>query len=241
MAAKTKLELTWIGKDIRPRLEPRILIEETEFSHHAKARREGDSFENLLIHGDNLLALKARENGIDLATRAPEDLPVLAALVQDAVFPITEMTYARPRRRFAILLNRFRWEDAEAAKTQNRRFERVQSLLVFEGVLAVKTTGLDRAARDTVLSLLSISFAEDGQGGGTVTLVLAGDGAIALQIEALDASLRDMTFRGASLEAVREHSLSTGALRPLVNDGARKVLDGITTVTEVLRVSSSGA
>ena len=61
MAAKTKLELTWIGKDIRPRLEPRILIEEPEFSYHAKARREGDSFENLLIHGDNLLALKALE------------------------------------------------------------------------------------------------------------------------------------------------------------------------------------
>lgn len=61
MAAKTKLELTWIGKDIRPRLEPRILIEEPKFSYHAKARREGDSFENLLIHGDNLLALKALE------------------------------------------------------------------------------------------------------------------------------------------------------------------------------------
>lgn len=61
MAAKTKLELTWIGKDIRPRLEPRILIEEPEFSYHAKARREGDRFENLLIHGDNLLALKALE------------------------------------------------------------------------------------------------------------------------------------------------------------------------------------
>lgn len=61
MAAKNKLELTWIGKDIRPRLEPRILIEEPEFSYHAKARREGDSFDNLLIHGDNLLALRALE------------------------------------------------------------------------------------------------------------------------------------------------------------------------------------
>lgn len=59
MAAKTKLELTWIGKDIRPRLEPRILIEEPELSYHAKARRDGDIFDNLLIHGDNLLALKA--------------------------------------------------------------------------------------------------------------------------------------------------------------------------------------
>lgn len=58
---KTRLELTWIGKDIRPRLEPRILIEDPEFSHHAEARREGDIFDNVLIHGDNLLALKALE------------------------------------------------------------------------------------------------------------------------------------------------------------------------------------
>lgn len=58
---KNKLELTWIGKDNRPRLEPRILIEEPEFSHHAPVRREGDIFNNMLIHGDNLLALKALE------------------------------------------------------------------------------------------------------------------------------------------------------------------------------------
>ncbi|MBA1275313.1 site-specific DNA-methyltransferase [Stutzerimonas azotifigens] len=61
MAGKTKLELTWIGKDDRPRLEPRILIEEPEFSYHAETRREGDHFDNMLIHGDNLLALKALE------------------------------------------------------------------------------------------------------------------------------------------------------------------------------------
>lgn len=61
MAGKTKLELTWIGKEIRPRLEPRILIEEPEFSHHAAARKDGDTFDNMLIHGDNLLALKALE------------------------------------------------------------------------------------------------------------------------------------------------------------------------------------
>lgn len=137
------------------------------------------------------------EDGSDqplrLIAQDGEGLAILAALCQDAVFPITEMQYAKTRRRFALLLNRFRWEDAEAAKTQNRRFERVQSLLVFEGVLGVKTSGLDRAARDTVLSLLSIGLTEDGQGGGTVTLILAGDGAIALQVEALDASLRDST------------------------------------------------
>ena len=47
MAAKTKLELTWIGKENRPRLEPRILIEEERLSHHAVARRDGDHFDNI--------------------------------------------------------------------------------------------------------------------------------------------------------------------------------------------------
>lgn len=61
MAAKTKLELTWIGKENRPRLEPRILIEEEHLSHHSSSRREGDHFDNFLIRGDNLLGLKALE------------------------------------------------------------------------------------------------------------------------------------------------------------------------------------
>jgi adenine-specific DNA-methyltransferase len=62
MSRKTRLELTWIGKDERPRLEPRILVEDIELSHHASARHsEEDVFDNKLVHGDNLLALKALE------------------------------------------------------------------------------------------------------------------------------------------------------------------------------------
>lgn len=60
---KQKLELTWIGKEKRPRLEPRVLVEDAAKSHHAVARRRDgkDIFDNMLIHGDNLLALKALE------------------------------------------------------------------------------------------------------------------------------------------------------------------------------------
>src|SRR3712207_5643919 len=62
MAPKTKLELTWIGKENRPRLEPRILREDAALSYHAAQRvSENDIFDNMLIHGDNLLALKALE------------------------------------------------------------------------------------------------------------------------------------------------------------------------------------
>jgi adenine-specific DNA-methyltransferase len=62
MAQKQKLELTWIGKENRPRLEPRILLEDPEKSYHAAERvTENDVFDNRLIFGDNLLALKALE------------------------------------------------------------------------------------------------------------------------------------------------------------------------------------
>ncbi|ENZ1758221.1 site-specific DNA-methyltransferase [Pseudomonas aeruginosa] len=60
--SKQKLELTWIGKEKRPKLEPRILLEDPEKSYHAKHRvSDNDIFDNRLIFGDNLLALKALE------------------------------------------------------------------------------------------------------------------------------------------------------------------------------------
>jgi adenine-specific DNA-methyltransferase len=62
MTGQSKLELTWIGKENRPKLEPRILIEDPALSHHASQQvSEDDIFDNRLICGDNLLALKALE------------------------------------------------------------------------------------------------------------------------------------------------------------------------------------
>ena len=59
---KQKLELTWIGKESRPRLAPRILLEDPEKSYHFPHRiTDHDLFDNRLIFGDNLLALKALE------------------------------------------------------------------------------------------------------------------------------------------------------------------------------------
>lgn len=60
MAQRQKLELTWIGKENRPQLEPRILLEDPAKSYHAAHRvTDNDLFDNRLIFGDNLLALKA--------------------------------------------------------------------------------------------------------------------------------------------------------------------------------------
>jgi hypothetical protein len=128
-----------------------------------------------------------------IGAEEPGDLAVMSALVQDAVFPIGEMTYRRGKRQFALLLNRFRWEDREAAAKARRGFERVQTVLAVAHVLAVQTHGIDRGDSDTVLSLLSLTWLPGTDGAGRLTLVLAGDGAIALEVEALEVTLKDVT------------------------------------------------
>jgi hypothetical protein len=134
-----------------------------------------------------------RESPLALRAIDEGDLRVISSLAQDAVFPITEMTFQRRARRFAILVNRFRWEDAPLAERRRRPFERVQSVLAVEDVVHVATQGIDRDDKDTVLSLLAVEFAPGEDGAGRVTLTLAGDGAIALDVECLEVTLRDVT------------------------------------------------
>ncbi|MFE3838981.1 DUF2948 family protein [Pseudogemmobacter sonorensis] len=145
------------------------------------------------------------EGPLLLIARGPGDVPVLSALVQDAVLPPGEMRYAPKQRRFAALLNRFRWEDREAAEREGRPYERVRSLLTVEDVLAVRSAGIDHPDdSDAVLSILSLDWqpaaqapAEDVDpalaGPGRLVLILAGGGAIALELEALEIRLEDVT------------------------------------------------
>lgn len=138
----------------------------------------------------------AREAPLNLGALEADDLKVIAALTQDAVFPATEMRWQPGQRRFGLLINRLRWEDVAAARQRNRPVERVQSLLVVDQVLAVASNGIDRRDKDLVLSLLSLDWHPSGASedpGGSLDLVLAGDGVIRLAIEALEVSLRDVT------------------------------------------------
>lgn len=133
------------------------------------------------------------EAPLRLVANDPEDLAVISALVQDAVLPVTEMSHDLRRRRFALMLNRFRWEDRTQAEAVGRVYERVRSVLVVEDVLAVQSHGFDRGDKDLVLSLLALDFAPGVEGSGRLTLTLAGDGAVALDVEVLDLRLEDVT------------------------------------------------
>lgn len=130
-----------------------------------------------------------RSQPLHLKALEPDDLPVISALAQDAVFPTSEMRWQSRQRRFAVLLNRFRWEDAIA----RQKPERVQALLVIDEVQKVASQGLHRGDKDVIMSLLSVAFEPGEDGTGAVVLTLAGDGAIRVDVEALDVTLKDVT------------------------------------------------
>jgi len=134
-----------------------------------------------------------RERPLNLGAYEAEDLEVISSLVQDAVFPVTEMSWRASARRFAILLNRFRWEDRVAAERRGRAYERVQSVLLAENVLNVASQGIDRTDKDMILSVLSVTFEPGEDSAGHLLLTLAGDGAIRLSVEALEVTLKDVT------------------------------------------------
>ncbi|MEO1312655.1 MAG: DUF2948 family protein [Pseudomonadota bacterium] len=135
----------------------------------------------------------AEDRPLTLRAETAEDVPVLSALIQDAVLPASEISWSPRKMRFAALINRFRWEDKDAADKAGRPYERAQATLVVRGVLKVASMGVAPGDRESILSVLALEFEQGSDGAGRLTLVLAGDGALALEVECLDVTLRDVT------------------------------------------------
>ena len=134
-----------------------------------------------------------RERPLNLGALDQDDLQVVSTLIQDAVFPASEMIWDASQRRFAILINRFRWEDRSLRDQSGHAVERVQTVLSIDNVLGIASQGIERANKDVIFSVLSLQFEPGPDAGGTVLLTLAGDGAIKLSVEALEVRLKDVT------------------------------------------------
>jgi len=139
---------------------------------------------------------------LKLRARDAADLQTVAAIAQDALVALGDMKYLPRERRFALMLNRFRWEAAPgdgAGKPPAREagdagfnegatdFERVHSVLSFERVRGVKRKNLEQAATDGMLSLLTLRH--DGR---YLVIAFAGGGAIRLDVEQLLCHLEDV-------------------------------------------------
>lgn len=124
-----------------------------------------------------------------------EDLAVLSAHLQDAVLRSTDMAYLKAEKRFASLANRFDWE---ASVSSGDPPVRRRCGIRFERVFGAKVNGFTPGGPDAVLSLLSITFDETEAPAGNVTLTFSGGAAIQLQVECIEAELKDL---GAAWEA----------------------------------------
>jgi hypothetical protein len=122
----------------------------------------------------------------------PDDLAVLSAHVQDAVLKIGEMSWIPEEKRFILAMNRFAWEHAGTGTRSRREYQRRRSALHFERVDAVKSTGLDREAREMVLELLAVRFEPRESPSGDVLLDFAGGATLRLSVECLEAQLADL-------------------------------------------------
>ena len=135
------------------------------------------------------------ERPLRLKAETEEDLAVVSSLAQDAVGKVADIRWAKAKQRLVMVLNRFRWEDKPAADEAARPYERVQAALTVDCATRVRAAGIEPGATDTVVSVLSLGYEPRGDGdcGGTLTVTFAGGAALAVEVEALEVSLADIT------------------------------------------------
>jgi hypothetical protein len=139
-----------------------------------------------------------------LAAADAEDLQILSARLQDATAKLKDVAWLPRQRRFAMLVNRYRWEDGKGTPGKGTR---VRAGLHFDSVLKVESQFIKRGLPEAVVSVLTVKFTpnvsdeevpEEGRDpvndpGGVIELLLAGGGAFRLTVECVDAELSDLT------------------------------------------------
>lgn len=123
-----------------------------------------------------------------------EDLGVVSTHLQDAVVRVGDMAYLKSDKRFAAVVNRFDWFDAEQGHKRSRgaSYERRRTGLRFERVMSAQVSAVNFDKPDDVLSLLAIGFDATEAPAGDITLHFAGGAAIKLAVECIECELRDL-------------------------------------------------
>lgn len=136
-------------------------------------------------------------SGLRLHAVDGDDLQVFAAYLQDSVARVADMAYLPQKRRFAVAVNRFKWEDVQGGPgpqaDANAPYRRVRTAVHFDSVLWAKTQGVNLADKDAVLNLLTLYWEPGEEGAGAVTLTFSGQAAVRLGVECIDGWLTDIS------------------------------------------------
>lgn len=132
---------------------------------------------------------------IRLKAENPADMEVIAALLQDAVVAVRDMTYTPHNRRFGMIVSRFIWEEGTGAprvQAQAGAHQRVMTGVHFDGVLSVESQNMSPPGNPRPLELLTIHCGPVNDGAATIMLIFSGDSAVRLRVEYVDCHLSDV-------------------------------------------------
>ena len=143
---------------------------------------------------------------LKLRARDPQDMDVIAAVLQDALVPLVDVAFLKREKRFVMVANRFVWSaeqggDAPAAPSvrpegEDARFEdseeepgflRVNCGVRFDRVRRVRARGFDLGAKDQILNLLTIKAEPE-----RITLIFSDAAAIRLEVSEILCHLEDI-------------------------------------------------
>lgn len=133
------------------------------------------------------------QSTIKLRAEDEEDLAIIAACLQDAIASLAEMSYDRAERRFALVVERFLWEETttKAGSSTGRGLRARRAGLHFEGVSAVRYRGIDRRKPTAILELLTI-LCDTRATPHTISLMFAGGAEVQLEADSLRCYMRDL-------------------------------------------------
>jgi len=136
-------------------------------------------------------AVPVAMNPLKLIALDEEDLEVVSSHLQDAVLRVDDLVYMPAHKRFVGIVNRFDWPKALTGSGAGS-YRRKRSALRFDRVLGARLKNLKPSTGGKVLSLLAIRFEAGDPPSGHVTLTFSGDASIRLQVECIEAELRDL-------------------------------------------------
>jgi len=118
-----------------------------------------------------------------------DDIGIVSTHLQDAVVKVSDIIWLPREKRLVLGLNRFDWE---ACGCEDPCYKRRRTALRFERVNAFRCRNVDPAAKDAVLNLLAVEYAETDAPAGVVTLIFSGGAALRLEVECLECELADL-------------------------------------------------
>ena len=134
---------------------------------------------------------------LKLIAHDAEDLQIISACLQDAICRVGDMAYQPATRRFAVIFNRFCWENLQSAKGLRRlrrpRYKRIRTAIHFNTVGIVRRRGIDQFRPEQALNLLAIDSAETTDKRMQIRLLFAGGTEILLEAECVDCIMEDIS------------------------------------------------